>query len=146
MKPFIRNIVKTALFGAALSFVSTVAVAEHNANLGKAEYMGACAVCHGESGVGNGSFGGMLSTKPTNLTLLAKENGGVFPTDLVYQTIDGRKMGAAHGSRAMPIWGERYKTEAAKHYSDFYGNYDSEAMVRARILSLIDYLNNMQIK
>ena len=33
---------------------------------------------------------------------------------------------------------ERYKTDADRHYSDFYSGYNSEAMVRARILSLID--------
>ena len=146
MKSPIRTLLKTVLVGAALSFISNTAIAEHGANLGKAEYLGACAVCHGASGIGNGSYGGMLITKPSNLTLLAKKNGGVFPTDRVYQAIDGRKTGAAHGSKAMPIWGERYKTEADKHYSDFYGKYDSEAMVRARVLSLIDYLNNIQIK
>ncbi|MCK5167151.1 MAG: cytochrome c [Rhodospirillaceae bacterium] len=146
MKPFIRTLLKTVLVGAALSFISSTSIAEHSANLGKAEYVRACAVCHGASGIGDGSYGGMLTTKPSNLTLLSKNNGGVFPADRVYQAIDGRKMGAAHGSKAMPIWGERYKTEADKHYSDFYGKYDSEAMVRARILSLIDYLNNIQIK
>ncbi|MCK5166520.1 MAG: cytochrome c, partial [Rhodospirillaceae bacterium] len=81
MKPLIRALLRTVLVGAALSFISNTAIAEHDANLGKAEYLGACAVCHGASGIGNGSYGGMLITKPSNLTLLTKKNGGVFPTD-----------------------------------------------------------------
>ena len=146
MKQLIKTLLKTVLMGTALVFVSSVAVGEHNANLGKDEYLKACAVCHGVSGIGDGSYGGMLTVKPSNLTLLAKKNGGVFPADRVYQSIDGREMDKMHGSEAMPVWGARYKIEADKHFSDFYGEYNSEAMVRARILSLIDYLNNIQLK
>ena len=46
----------------------------------------------------------------------------------------------------MPVWGAPYTVAADTHYSDFYGEYKSEAVVRARILSLIDYLNTIQKK
>ena len=35
-------------------------------------------------------------------------NNGVFPTNAVYETIDGLKTIPAHGTREMPIWGERF--------------------------------------
>ena len=31
-----------------------------------------------------------MKTPPTDLTVLAKNNNGVFPYDMVYQVIDGR--------------------------------------------------------
>lgn len=146
MKPLIKTVLKIALVGAALGIIPGIAVADDNANLGKSEYMNACAVCHGATGAGDGSYGGMLTRKPSNLTQLTKKNGGVFPVGYVYQAIDGRKTAKEHGEGAMPVWGARYTVEADRHYSDFYGEYKSEAVVRARILSLIDYLNTIQKK
>ena len=40
--------------------------------------------------------------------MLAKSNNGVFPKDAVYEAIDGSKTIPAHGTREMPIWGERF--------------------------------------
>jgi hypothetical protein len=42
---------------------------------------------------------------------IAKKNNGVFPFDSVYEIIDGRKTVIAHGTRDMPIWGDRYMPE-----------------------------------
>jgi hypothetical protein len=84
---------------------------------------------------------------PPDLTVLAKKNGGVFPVSRVYEVIDGRQAVAAHGPRDMPIWGNRYRLTAIQEYlqgSD--GSYDPDAIVRARILTIIDYLNRIQQK
>ena len=40
-----------------------------------------------------------------NLRTLAARNGGAFPADRAASYIDGRAMPAAHGGRAMPVWG-----------------------------------------
>ena len=114
---------------------------------GKREYMDRCAVCHGESGKGDGGMIDILRTAPTDLTTLSRNNGGVFPFEHVYAVIDGRQAVKGHGSRDMPIWGKAYSAEtvrAGEHYVDM--PYNMEMYVRARILSLIDYLSRIQAR
>jgi mono/diheme cytochrome c family protein len=116
-------------------------------DLGKAEYDANCMVCHGAKGKGDGSYGELLKTKLPDLTTLAKNNGGVFPYSRVYEVVDGRQEIKAHGSREMPIWGQRYSmagAAAAGHYVDV--PYDMEAFVRGRILALVDYIYRLQAK
>ena len=114
---------------------------------GKREYMDRCAVCHGESGKGDGGMIDILRTAPTDLTTLSRNNGGVFPFEHVYAVIDGRQAVKGHGSRDMPIWGKAYSAEtvrAGEHYVDM--PYNMEMYARTRILSLIDYLNRIQAR
>lgn len=116
-------------------------------DLGKAEYQANCMVCHGAKGKGDGSYAELLKTKLPDLTTLAKNNGGVFPYSRVYEVVDGRQEVKAHGSREMPIWGQRYSmagATAAEHYVDV--PYDMEAFVRGRILALVDYIYRLQAK
>ena len=70
---------------------------------GKREYMDRCAVCHGESGKGDGGMIDILRTAPSDLTTLSRNNGGVFPFEHVYAVIDGRQAVKGHGSRDMPV-------------------------------------------
>jgi mono/diheme cytochrome c family protein len=72
---------------------------------GEIEFLSSCAPCHGAEGKGNGPMGAALKAIPPDLTVLAKNNGGVFPFSNVYEVIDGRKAVAAHGTREMPAWG-----------------------------------------
>lgn len=126
---------------------NAVAAGKEKIDLGKREYMNKCAVCHGQSGKGDGGVGDVLKVAPTDLTALSKKNGGVFPFDRMYMVIDGRQLVKGHGDRDMPIWGSDYsreKTQAADYYFDV--PYDMEMYTRMRILSLIDYLNRIQVK
>ena len=43
-------------------------------------YHAHCAACHGPEGKGNGPAAAALKTKPADLTILTKNNGGKFPT------------------------------------------------------------------
>jgi hypothetical protein len=89
--------------------------------------------------------GASLKVTPPDLTVLAKNNGRVFPTDRISSSvIDGRAQIATHGTRDMPIWGTRYAVNAAEHFFD--APYDQEAYIRAHILILVDYLNRVQQK
>lgn len=126
------------LLGAAVN-----AAAAGNPELGKIEYDAHCAACHGPAANGSASAG-PAKTAP-DLTVLARNNNGVFPFDTVYQIIDGRKEIGAHGSRDMPIWGAAFKSETS---ADFDRNVpqSGEAMVRNRILDLAEYLNRLQQK
>jgi len=80
---------------------------------GKLQFRRYCAQCHGLDGTGNGPVAPALKTKPTNLTLLAKKNDGVFPEEQVREYIDGRKTVASHGTREMPIWGNQFMSRQA---------------------------------
>ena len=112
-------------------------------DMGKYEYEGNCAVCHGVDGKGNGPYRQYLAKAPSDLTTLAKRNDGVFPSQQLYETIDGRRELAEHGPRAMPIWGSDYRMEGAAQPRFAY---QPEAFVRARIIALIDYLHRLQVK
>jgi hypothetical protein len=83
---------------------------------------------------------------PADLTVLAKKNNGVFPFGAVYEAIDGRKAVMAHGPRDMPIWGMQYSQSQIEQSVRRYSSLDPEALVRARILAIIDYLNRIQEK
>lgn len=137
------TVARSIAIGALAALACATAVAQP-AKLGQREYRNSCATCHGESGRGEGAFGGMMDVRVPDLTTLAKHNGGVFPVERVYQVIDGTRMPKAHGSTDMPIWGQRYRVEAAKHYVDT--PYDETMFVRVRILSLIDHLSTLQAK
>jgi hypothetical protein len=108
--------------------------------VGSEEFQVSCAVCHGSDGRGNGSMAPYLTIKPSDLTQLARNNDGRFPFLEVFQMIDGRQEIAVHGTRAMPIWGDRYKAEATVKY----GPYNTETVVRGRILELVQYLEAIQ--
>lgn len=107
---------------------------------GKTEYMTACAICHGESGMGNGPFADILNIEVPGLTGLAAANGGQFPFLETLMVIDGRTGVRAHGDGPMPIWGDRYETAALEDV----GVYGAEMIVRGRLLSLVQYLESIQ--
>ncbi|MGY4567148.1 mono/diheme cytochrome c family protein [Bradyrhizobium sp. USDA 3256] len=76
---------------AGLTAVFAAAVHAEDADVGKAEFQASCASCHGADGKGKGPVSGQLKLPPADLTALARNNNGVFPTNAVYETIDGRK-------------------------------------------------------
>lgn len=117
-----------------------------NSDVGKEEYQANCAACHGSSGKGDGPQAEMLATKPADLSMLAKKNGGEFPDSRVYEMIDGRLMVAAHGSREMPVWGDEFQLEETRSPRDdsTQGFSEREARVNARIKALVDYLKGLQ--
>jgi|SRR5674476_19490 len=129
---------------AATTCVSEVTFAADKIDIGNLEYDISCADCHGFNGKGTGPYAELLKSRVPDLTVLSKNNGGVFPVARVYDTIDGRALINSHG-RDMPIWGNRYSTDNASLYGDDYLSH-SEAVVRGRILALIDYINRLQQK
>src|SRR6201993_5576172 len=92
---------------ASLTAVFAAADKAEDFDAGKAEFQSSCATCHGTDGKGKGPVSEQLKVPPPDLTILAKKNNGVFPTNAVYETIYGLKTIPAHGTREMPIWGER---------------------------------------
>ena len=106
---------------------------------GEAEFMTSCAVCHGESGLGDGPMASVLDIDVPGLTGLAARNGGVFPVMETLGVIDGRSAVMAHGG-PMPVWGDRYAASATA----LGGPVDAEMIARGRLLSLVYYLEAIQ--
>jgi len=99
-----RSILQAALLGASLAIAATGALGQGKVDLGKREYEASCASCHGLKGTGDGPSVQYLTRKPTDLTRLAKANGGVLPVSRLYEAIDGSLTVPGHGTREMPIW------------------------------------------
>ncbi len=114
-------------------------------DVGQVNFRMSCASCHGADGKGNGPVSGQLKAPPPDLTVLAEKNNGVFPVNRVYEIIDGRQEVMAHGTRDMPIWGFQYSLEQRVQGHPATA-IDPDAIVRMRILSIIDYLNRIQQK
>jgi len=138
---------------ASFAIVFAGGVQADDRDVGKAEFQSSCASCHGADGKGKGPISGQLKVPPADLTVLTKNNNGVFPTATVYETIYGSKIIAAHGTREMPIWGERFNpiTNLPHAVDPPYDALDParalrEVIVRTRILAVIDYLNRIQQK
>ena len=123
-------------------FGSSTIFAEEE-TIGSEEYRIACLNCHGVGGKGDGPIMGLLTQRPSDLTVLAKNNGGEYPFLRVYQTIDGRVAVPVHGARDMPIWGARYLEEDYERYRIEFGGED---VVRARILQLVYFIQTLQQK
>lgn len=108
---------------------------------GRGTYMRDCAVCHGKDGKGDGPYASMLTKKPADLTQLSKKNNGTFPAPRLARIIDGREEVAAHGTRDMPIWGERFAAA-----SRAAGSNPAPTIASQRIQLLLQYLNTIQEK
>jgi mono/diheme cytochrome c family protein len=105
---------------------------------GEIEYQNYCAVCHGVDGRGQGIMSKYLTVRPTDLTQIAKKSGGAFPFWQVYRTIDGREEVRGHGTRDMPVWGDRFRAQAGGNDSG------SRAQAAGRLLGLVFYLQHIQ--
>jgi mono/diheme cytochrome c family protein len=126
------------------SFGTMAFAQKEKADVGKLEFEVRCAVCHGMDAKGNGPYVSSLKVAPPDLTLLARNDAGVFPADHIIDVIDGRAQVRSHGSRDMPIWGDRYATSATEQFAG--SPYDQEAYIRGRVLILVDYLRRIQQK
>ncbi|NND92426.1 MAG: cytochrome C [Granulosicoccus sp.] len=106
------------------------------------EFVNSCSSCHGRDAKGAGFLTRVFKgVNPGDLTQLSRENNGKFPFDRVYEVIDGRADVAAHGERAMPVWGDRYMNQSMNEYGPDETNV---FRVRNRILELVHYLQSIQ--
>ena len=106
---------------------------QSSAVLGKHLYRGYCASCHGATATGDGALAEYLTIPPTDLTTLAKANGGEFPMARTLAVIDGRESVKGHGGGEMPAWGEAFQQISG-----------SEAEVAAKVRQLALYLETIQ--
>ncbi len=113
-----------------------------------------CVSCHGADGKGGGAAAAKLDPKPTDLTLLAKRNGGKFPFYETMLSIEGRSTtgqdedtslpgnASAHGSNAMPVWGEVFSRQELSKGSSL----DLQLQTTGKIMMLTEYIQSIQAK
>ena len=138
--------------GCVILFVASTTIgmihvlhAQSEDNPGRNEFLRSCASCHGVSGKGDGPVAKSLSPPPSDLTMLSEANNGVFPVSRVHEVIDGRIESLVHGTRDMPVWGDRFMQEMISRESrDFVSKEWNEAVVRRRILALVEYISTLQ--
>ena len=107
-----------------------------SASSGAEMYRTYCAVCHGMDLKGKGPASPALKVQATDLTALAKNNGGKFPELKVYNSIRGEVGVAAHGSKDMPVWGDVFRD---------LGRGDS-AETNLRLRNLTKHIESLQAK
>ena len=140
MKIFTKfKIIALANILAMFMGLSDVALAADNSDIGKNEYDSSCAACHGQTGKGNGPLRPQLVNLVPDLTVLAKNNNGVFPFERVSMIIDGRQELKTHGPKEMPVWGRVFTLR-----SSIYNEFEAEVAARGRILALTEYVYRLQ--
>lgn len=98
-----------------------------------------CAACHGAGGRGDGPVGARLNVAVPDLTRISARRGGRFPAGEIAETVDGRSLVVAHGTREMPVWGYEFWVEEG-------GDVTAEADAREIIDRLVDYLRSIQVE
>ena len=97
-------------------------------------FRGYCAPCHGMKGVGDGPAAAALKTKPADLTRLAANNKGQYPSERVAMVLQFGVAVPAHGSTDMPTWGYTFRAMG------------DEASVTDRVMAISRYLQSIQVK
>ncbi len=126
-----------------LAGIATSVAAQARRDPGRQTYLTYCASCHGAAGKGDGPMVRHLVQAPTDLTLLAKRHGGVFPSLRVSDSIDGRSspQTGPHGTREMPVWGSVFRAPPAPGEPALR---DPERRARQRMVDLLEYLARIQ--
>jgi mono/diheme cytochrome c family protein len=116
--------------------MAVTAASARGQNLGAKEFAADCARCHGADGKGDvPAMRAVPGYLRVDLTQLAKDNGGEFPQQKVFDTIDGRDRIQAHFSGDMPRWGSQYQLESR-----------DPANVKRRIEAMVAYIKSLQEK
>jgi mono/diheme cytochrome c family protein len=118
------------------SQVKKTPIQQTNAASGAEMFQSYCSACHGKDAKGDGPAAADLKVAPADLTVLAKNNGGKFPGDLVASTLRFGAKAPAHGTAEMPTWGPLFRSLKQ----------GDETMVNLRISNLTSYIKSLQVK
>jgi mono/diheme cytochrome c family protein len=142
MKVFTKfKIIALANIIALFMGLTNVSLAADNSDVGMILFDSFCASCHGQSGKGNGPWRPKLVSLVPDLTVLAKNNNGIFPFERVSMIIDGRQELKTHGTKEMPVWGRIFTSRIS-----IYNEFEAEVAARGRILALTEYVYRLQIE
>jgi mono/diheme cytochrome c family protein len=107
---------------------------------GAQDFADYCASCHGLSGKGDGEMASRVARAPADLTLLAKRNGGDFPTTRVMAKIWGYT-GARDGA-VMPNFGPLLDSDTVP----YDGGDGIETPTPARLVQIAEHLKTIQAR
>jgi mono/diheme cytochrome c family protein len=104
------------------------------AQTGKKDFQDFCAQCHGIDGKGDK----VEDLQGPDLTHLSETHGGIFPSQEVYEVIDGRKKRPEHKLLLeMPLWGEYFQQKDLPKDA-------AERKTQSRITALVRYIQSFQ--
>lgn len=106
---------------------------------GRRLYLRYCSACHGEGARGDGIVAPFMQPRPVDLTALARQAGGPFPSARVAAAIDGRDTIRAHGDPDMPVWGAMLSEQEGPAV-------DKETVARTKVVQITGYLETVQAK
>ena len=135
----VLSIVSVAVATCFLTGRPAQAASKTIVNAGQAFYMQYCAKCHGAEGKGDGPAAKTQQTPPSDLTQLAKKNGGKFPYMEVLDILDGETPFPGHGSSEMPKWGQTFQ-------GDVGSSQGGEEATRLKLMEVTDFLRSIQQK
>lgn len=120
--------------------VRSVPIKHVSPGSGEKMYLAYCAACHGSDGKGTGPAAPAMKVPPTDLTTLAKANGGKYPAAHVFNVIYGdTALPQSHGSKDMPVWGNLFSTLSS-------GTPTARGEVQVRINQISDHIKSLQAK
>jgi mono/diheme cytochrome c family protein len=99
--------------------------------VGSELYFRRCASCHGVAGRGDGPAGEALTPRPADLTRLDLD----LPA--LKRTIEGREARRAHGTSAMPVWGEVFAEELVQEPK-------ARAITALRLQALAEHVRSLR--
>jgi len=97
---------------------------------GRVLYGRYCASCHGIGADGHGPVASVLTRSPSDLRRLDDRFGRPLDAARIARWVDGREDVVAHGTREMPVWGDRFHAP--------------EAGIDPRIRAIVAYLETLQ--
>jgi mono/diheme cytochrome c family protein len=112
--------------------VKKIPLSQTSRDSGKDMFAHYCAACHGPGGKGDGPAASSFKKAPRDLTRLAHDNGGKYPSAHV-TTILSLEECCVHGSKVMPVWGPLLSSVSR-----------SGAEMHLRISNLVKYIESLQ--
>ena len=116
--------------------VKQAPIKQTSAASGKDMFVQYCAACHGAEGKGNGPAAPAMKVQPTDLTQLAKKNGGKYPSNQVAAVLKFGNGDGPHGSKDMPLWGPLLRSLDKYH----------DEVVQQRVANIVSYIETLQAK
>jgi len=129
----------TALIAVPVQFV--LAQQGNDIEAGRVQFGDKCAVCHGETGKGDGVLALTLNQQPADLTRLSESYGGTFPESETFAKIWGREdeIISTHHMSEMPAF---YDAPVFGHDKSFESN--AGRLSPAQIKNIIAFLVTIQ--
>lgn len=108
------------------------------ASAGRNDFLSLCADCHGTQGRGDGPLAEGMTPRPVDVTRVAAQNGGVFPTARVMGHVEGFTMGRSE--TPMPSFGDVMSGPTVP-----YDTGDGRPVPTSkRLVALIEYVEGIQ--